>query len=81
MANSGKAVELLAQRLRGLPIAVIGRIDNGRVVLDLRCLEDAAGFAANFSSFPRKRESRARAGLDPGASDMPVAPGPPPARG
>ena len=55
VASSGKAVELLAQRLRELPIPVVGRIENGRVVLDLRCLEDEVAFAANFSSFPRKR--------------------------
>ena len=55
VASSGKAVELLAQRLRELPIPVVGRIENGRVVLDLRCLEDEVAFAANFLSFPRKR--------------------------
>jgi L-seryl-tRNA(Ser) seleniumtransferase len=72
--GSGKAVEKLAQTLRDLPIPVIGHIAAGAVVLDLRCLEDEAGFAANFSSsFPRKRESR--------ASDGSVTPGPPPMRG
>jgi L-seryl-tRNA(Ser) seleniumtransferase len=58
--GSGKAVETLAQKLRDLPHPVIGRIEGGRVVLDLRCLEDEAGFVANFSSsFPREREPRA----------------------
>jgi L-seryl-tRNA(Ser) seleniumtransferase len=71
---SGKAPERLAQTLRELPIPVIGRIDSGRVVLDVRCLEDEAGFVGNLSSsFPRRRESR--------NSDQVVAPGPPPARG
>jgi L-seryl-tRNA(Ser) seleniumtransferase len=45
---SGKAVELLAQRLRDLPIPVIGHIQAGTVVLDLRCLEDEAGFVAQL---------------------------------
>jgi len=60
VAASGKAVERLAQRLRDLPIPVIGHIAGGALVLDLRCLEDEAGFLANVSSsFPRRRESRA----------------------
>ena len=45
---SGKAVERLAQTLRDLPIPVIGHIEGGRVVLDLRCLEDEAGFIAQL---------------------------------
>ena len=48
--GGGKAVEALAQRLRDLPIPVIGRIEAGRLVLDLRCLEDEAGFVANLKS-------------------------------
>ena len=43
--GGGNAVETLAQRLRDLPIPVIGHIEAGRVVLDLRCLEDEAAFA------------------------------------
>ncbi|MGE0257601.1 MAG: L-seryl-tRNA(Sec) selenium transferase [Alphaproteobacteria bacterium] len=45
LAAGGGAVEALARRLRTLPVPVIGRIEGGRVVLDLRCLEDEAGFA------------------------------------
>jgi len=48
VGGSGKAVEKLAQRLRDLPIPVIGHIAGGAMVLDLRCLEDEAGFVANF---------------------------------
>jgi L-seryl-tRNA(Ser) seleniumtransferase len=48
--SSGAAVETLARRLRGLPVPVIGRIEAGRVVLDLRCLEDEAEFSAQLSS-------------------------------
>jgi L-seryl-tRNA(Ser) seleniumtransferase len=47
--GSGKAVERLAQTLRDLPIPVIGHIAAGAVVLDLRCLEDEAGFVTNLS--------------------------------
>jgi L-seryl-tRNA(Ser) seleniumtransferase len=47
--TSGKAVEALAQRLRDLPIPVIGHIESGRLVLDLRCLEDEAGFLAQLT--------------------------------
>jgi L-seryl-tRNA(Ser) seleniumtransferase len=47
---SGTAVEALARRLRGLPIPVIGRIERGRLILDLRCLEDEAEFVAQLSS-------------------------------
>jgi len=49
LQGSGKAVESLAQALRDLPIPVIGHIEGGRVVLDLRCLEDEAGFVAQFT--------------------------------
>jgi L-seryl-tRNA(Ser) seleniumtransferase len=43
-AASGRAVEDLARHLRALPVPVIGRIEAGRVILDLRCLEDEADF-------------------------------------
>jgi L-seryl-tRNA(Ser) seleniumtransferase len=46
--GGGKAVEALAQRLRDLAIPVIGHIAGGAVVLDLRCLEDEAGFVGNL---------------------------------
>ncbi len=38
----------LATRLRALPRPVIGRIHEGALWLDLRCLEDEAGFVANL---------------------------------
>ncbi|MFI4947630.1 MAG: L-seryl-tRNA(Sec) selenium transferase [Alphaproteobacteria bacterium] len=47
---SGGAVEALARQLRRLPVPVIGRIEGGRVILDLRCLEDEAGFVAQLAS-------------------------------
>ena len=49
-----------------MPIPVIGRIEAGRVILDLRCLEDEAAFIAQLDgpfhaspSPPRRRGSRA----------------------
>jgi L-seryl-tRNA(Ser) seleniumtransferase len=44
ISPSGAAVEALARALRSLPVPVIGHIEAGRVLLDLRCLEDEAAF-------------------------------------
>ncbi len=51
-AKSGAAVETLARALRALPVPVIGRIEAGKVLLDLRCLEDEAGFVAQLDRLP-----------------------------
>ena len=40
----------LAERFRGLPVPVIGRLQDGAFVLDLRCLEDEGQFVKNLSS-------------------------------
>jgi L-seryl-tRNA(Ser) seleniumtransferase len=48
-AKSGAAVEALARRLRQLPIPVIGRIEAGALLLDLRCLEDEPAFTAQLA--------------------------------
>jgi L-seryl-tRNA(Ser) seleniumtransferase len=48
--KSGAAVEALARALRRLPIPVIGRIERGRLVLDLRCLEDEAAFLGQLGT-------------------------------
>lgn len=42
--GSGKALERLASMFRKLPVPVIGRIEDGTFVLDLRCLEDESTF-------------------------------------
>ncbi len=47
--RAGAAVEALARSLRMLPIPVIGRIEAGNVVLDLRCLEDEAAFLSQLA--------------------------------
>jgi len=52
IASAGLAIrpggERLAAAFRALPIPVIGRIQEGAFILDLRCLEDEAGFAAQL---------------------------------
>jgi len=50
LSPSGKAVERLAQSFRDLPIPIIGHIAGGALVLDLRCLEDEAGFLAQLGA-------------------------------
>jgi L-seryl-tRNA(Ser) seleniumtransferase len=47
--RSGAAADKLARRLRMLPVPVIGRIEAGRVVLDLRCLDDEAEFVGQLN--------------------------------
>ena len=49
--RSGTAVEALAGALRKLPIPVIGRIEAGRVLLDLRCLEDETAFIEQLEAY------------------------------
>jgi L-seryl-tRNA(Ser) seleniumtransferase len=48
---NGSRLELLAARLRSLPRPVIGRLGDGRLWLDCRCLEpaDEAAFVAQLS--------------------------------
>ena len=48
--GAGRALAALAAALRGLPIPAIGRVESGALVLDLRCLEDEAGFVANLAA-------------------------------
>lgn len=44
----GTALDKLATALRGLPLPVIGRIAEDRLLLDLRCLEDSTAFVAQL---------------------------------
>jgi L-seryl-tRNA(Ser) seleniumtransferase len=46
--GAGTRLEALAAAFRGLPVPVIGHIKEGALVLDLRCLEDEAGFVAQL---------------------------------
>ncbi|SFQ17854.1 L-seryl-tRNA(Sec) selenium transferase [Mesorhizobium sp. NFR06] len=50
-SGSGQALETLAAALRALPVPVIGRIEKQALRLDLRCLEDEAGFVTNLATF------------------------------
>ena len=60
--GGGRALEALATALRALPVPVIGRREDGALVLDLRCLEDEAGFVATLAAFAGVEEG-ARHGL------------------
>ena len=47
--RSGRLLAALASGLRNLPIPVVGRIEDGALILDLRCLEHEDAFAANLA--------------------------------
>ena len=49
---SGRAIEQLAAAFRRLPIPVVGRIEKGALLLDLRCLDDEARFVAQTQALP-----------------------------
>jgi L-seryl-tRNA(Ser) seleniumtransferase len=46
--GSGAALERLAGAFRNLPMPVIGRLQDGALILDFRCLEDEAAFLAQL---------------------------------
>ena len=47
---AGAATEALQRRLRRLPIPVIGRIAQDRLLLDLRCLDDEQALLESLQS-------------------------------
>ncbi|WP_293808263.1 L-seryl-tRNA(Sec) selenium transferase [uncultured Bosea sp.] len=47
---AGSTVEKLAAAFRAVPVPVIGRIAQGTLIFDLRCLEDEALFAAQLDA-------------------------------
>lgn len=49
--GSGSALTSLATALRQLPLPVIGRIEKGVFILDLRCLDDETRFVRNLASY------------------------------
>jgi L-seryl-tRNA(Ser) seleniumtransferase len=70
-AHSGAAVEALARALRAMPIPIIGRIEAGSVVLDLRCLEDETAFIEQLPALSEQvRHPRGSGG--PGPATQPL---------
>ena len=51
--GTGRALEELAAALRALPLPVIGRIADDRLILDLRCLEDSASLVDQLPALQR----------------------------
>ncbi len=47
--GAGRALERVATAIRRLPVPVIGRVEGGALVLDVRCLEDELAFVTNFA--------------------------------
>lgn len=47
--GAGARLESLASGLRSLPVPVIGRIRDGALLLDLRCLDDEEGFRGQLA--------------------------------
>ena len=46
--GAGTALKRLSEAFGALPVPVLGRIQDGALVFDLRCLEDEAGFVAQL---------------------------------
>lgn len=51
--GAGQRVAALAAAFRRLAIPVIGRIEKGALLLDLRCLDDEAAFTAGLAALPQ----------------------------
>ena len=47
--SRGSAVQRMAAAFRALPVPVIGRINGGAFLMDMRCLDDEAAFVAQLS--------------------------------
>jgi L-seryl-tRNA(Ser) seleniumtransferase len=48
--GQGTALQRIEAAFRGLPAPVIGRMHDGALLLDMRCLEDEAGFIAQLDA-------------------------------
>ena len=46
--GSGRALDRLSEALRALPLPVIGRVQDDRLWLDVRCLEADADFVGQL---------------------------------
>jgi L-seryl-tRNA(Ser) seleniumtransferase len=49
-SQSGRALAGLAKTFRELPTPVIGRVADGALIVDLRCLDDEAGFVETLTA-------------------------------
>ena len=58
--GGGSRLEALSASFRSLPVPVIGRIRDGALLLDLRCLDDEEGFSAQLGQLqpPASEEAR-----------------------
>ena len=48
--RGGRQLTSLSMALRNLAVPVVGRIENGALILDLRCLDDEGAFVANLAT-------------------------------
>jgi L-seryl-tRNA(Ser) seleniumtransferase len=48
--QSGRRLDTLSSAMRRLPVPVIGRIEKGALILDLRCLDEEAEFIAQLDT-------------------------------
>ena len=53
-APRGRELERLVAALRDLPRPVLGRLQDGALLLDLRCLEEEAGFLGSLGHLARR---------------------------
>ncbi len=58
-ARGARALAALVERFRALPAPLIGRVEDGALVFDLRCLADEAAFLANLSALATPLEQKA----------------------
>jgi L-seryl-tRNA(Ser) seleniumtransferase len=57
--GQGRALSALAAALRRLPVPVIGRVEGGRLLLDVRCLDDLERFLAQLPQLALERSGAA----------------------
>jgi L-seryl-tRNA(Ser) seleniumtransferase len=59
--GGGRLLNATAAALRCLPVPVVGRIEGGALLLDLRCLEDVDAFLANLAALAPPQADSAEA--------------------
>ena len=58
-ANGARALVALVERLRALPVPMIGRVEDGALIFDLRCLADEGAMLANLAALATPSEKEA----------------------